>query len=390
MIIPRLAGGGAERVVSNLTLQLKEKYVMDVLVDYDDISYPCSGEIICLNPGRKEASGKWNAFATYFCKYRLLRKFKRKKAYDCYISHSKVSHILNVMTGNRGSKIILTLHNKSANMQSSKFRVFLNFFARHYYKRADLLIAVSEGVRREYIRDYHIPPERIVSIWNGSDIKLIREKATEPLSESQMAWFGKGKAVATMGRFCEQKGQWHLLRAFSEVVTYFPDSRLLLLGEGPLGDQLKKTAEQLQISEHVIFCGFQNNPFSVIARSDVFVFPSLWEGFGYALEEAICCGTPCVSSDFPYGAREILHYEREAEESVTEAVYTDYGALVPVCEGLSVAEGPLTDNEHVLADCIRTMLADEEYCRKVARNNNDRLEEFSLERMGEKWESAIR
>lgn len=387
MIIPRLAGGGAERVVSNLTLQLKDKYETDVLVDYDDISYPCSGEIICLNPGMKESSGKWNEFYTYFCKYRLLRKLKRKKTYDCYVSHSKVSHILNVMTGNKNGKTILTLHNKSTNMQSSRFRTFLNFFARHYYSKADLLVAVSEGVREEYIRDYHIPPQKIISIWNGSDISLIREKSEEPLSTRQEAWFQKGKTVTTMGRFCEQKGQWHLIRAFSEVVKRFPDSRLLLLGEGPLEGPLKQTAEKMHIDGNVIFCGFQKNPFSVIARSDLFVFPSLWEGFGYALEEAICCGTPCISSDFEYGAREILRYTEGAD--IKETAYTEYGALVPVCRERSMADGPLTEEEHIMADCIQNMLADQEYCRKIVRNNRVRLEEFSLERMGEKWEEAI-
>ena len=185
--------------------------------------------------------------------------------------------------------------------------------------------------------------------------------------------------------FRSQKGHYHLLRAFSKAAERIPDVRLLVLGDGPLKESLLKLAAELRIQDNVIFVGFQENPFSVLARADLFVFPSLWEGFGYALEEAICCGIPCISSDFQYGAREILHYN--TDKKITDAVYTDFGVLVPVCEAKK--KGVLTAAEVVLADSIVTVLTDKAYRQKVVENNKKRLAEFSLEIMGDRWAEVI-
>lgn len=385
MIIPVLAGGGAERVVSNLTMQLKEKYQMDILLDYDDVSYAYAGKIIQMNPGVKRAPNTFHELRTYIRKLFVLRKMKRLRKYDCYISHSAISHLLNVMTGNKKCDVILTLHVKPTDMKHSRISGVLDFFSRRFMKKADWMIAVSEGVREEYIRDYSIPPEKIVSIWNGTDINEILRKKEEPLSPEKKRWFVPERTVVTMGRLCEQKGQYHLLRAFSKVVDKIPDARLLILGEGPLKKSLIALATECNIRKHVVFCGFQENPFSVLAEADLFVFPSLWEGFGYALEEAICCGLPCISSDFAYGAREILHYN--GDKKIKDAVYMDLGVLVPVCE--EKKRGALTAEEEVLADSILNVLADKEYRQSIVENNKKRLEEFSLEIMGDRWAEVI-
>lgn len=387
MIIPRLAGGGAERVVSNLTLQLQDKYEMDVLLDYDEVEYPCAGNILQLNPGVKKAVGKLGHYRTYIRKFLCLYRMKREKYYDCYISHSKVSHVLNVLTGKHGKRTILVLHNKSTNLQDSSICGFMEWFARHYYQKADVLIAVSEGVRQEYIEKFGILPEKIVSIWNGNDIQKLQEQAIANLSLQQEEWLWPNQTVSTMGRFCRQKGQRHLVRAFSRVVEKMPNARLLLLGEGPLWDRLIRIVKTFHIEKNVVFCGFQENPFALLGRSNVFVFPSLWEGFGYALEEAICCGVPCISSDFEYGAREILHYEKK--ECIKGPVYTDYGVLVPVCPESVEDTAPLTAEEEMLADSILEVLTNEDYCKKVCQTNEGRLEEFSLDRMGEEWSKVI-
>lgn len=379
MIIPTLSGGGAERVVSNLTIQLRNKYDVDILLDDNKVEYSYCGKIIAINAKQSMPHGLWYKTVTYLQKLFLLRKMKKEKVYDCYISHSKVSHILNILTGKKDCKIILALHNKSNNYKKNKTGKIVDYFVKHYYKCADYMIAVSEGVRQEYLDLTGALPEKIISIWNGSDIAYIRKKKLEELTEKQKSWFVFGKTVTTMGRLCEQKGQMHLLHAFSEVVKEIPDARLLILGTGGLESELKQRAEELGINKNVIFCGFQDNPFAILGKSDVFVFSSLWEGFGYALEEAICCDVPCVTTDFEYGAREIFHYkENENAGTITEAVYTDYGVLVPVCK-----------EEKIMADAIVTVLTNREYRKRVIENNQKRLDEFSLENMAEKWSEVI-
>lgn len=396
MIIPTLSGGGAERVVSNLTIQLKNEYDIDILLDDNKVEYPYCGNMIAMNEGICTSHGFLYKAWTYLRKLFLLRKMKKESAYDCYISHSKVSHILNLITGSNNCKIILTLHNKSNNYKRNKTGKIVDYFVKHYYKRADYMVAVSEGVRQEYLGLTGASPEKMVSIWNGSDIAQIHKKKSEELTEKQNNWFVSGKTLTTMGRLCEQKGQIHLIHAFSEVVKEMPDARLLILGAGMLEKKLKQRAEELGISKNVIFCGFQSNPFAILNKSDAFVFASLWEGFGYALEEAICCNLPCITTDFEYGAREIFHYkEKENAGTITETVYTDYGVLVPVCreekEMLKdwCADGQISREEKIMADAIVTVLKNRDYRKRVIKNNQRRLDEFSLESMAKKWSEVI-
>jgi glycosyltransferase involved in cell wall biosynthesis len=258
-------------------------------------------------------------------------------------------------------------------------------FAKYNYRKADKIVAVSEGLKKEYIREFKIPKKKIVGIWNGNDVNLIQCKKNASIPEKEKSWLVSDRTVVTMGRLSEEKGQIHLLHAFSQVVKKIPDARLLLLGDGPLKDKLIKGARQLGIEDNVFFCGFQENPFSILAKSDLFVFTSLYEGYGYALAEAICCGIPCITTDFEYGAREILRYQDNA--IIKDAVYTDYGVLVPVCKDSS--DNDITREEMILAESIIQMLSDREYRNNVVMNNLKRLDDFSIERMGEKWEQVL-
>ena len=393
MIIPKLSDGGAERVVSNLSMQLQHQYEMDILVDWKDIQYPYSGKAIVVDPTHVRCSNIIHELLVYVKKAFILKKMKRKHLYDCYISHSDISNILNLLTGNKGCKVILTLHNQSANrQQDSRISGIIEFFEKNFYKNANQIITVSNGVAGEFVEKYSISHEKITAIWNGTDIGNIEQKAQLPLPKEQEEWFTPGRTVTTMGRCSQQKGQIHLIRAFTEVVKKYQDAKLLLLGTGELYQSFKHLIQELKLEKNVILCGFQENPFSIIARSDVFVFPSLWEGFGYALEEAICCRVPCISTDFKYGAREIMHYrENEMPNGITEAIYTDFGVLVPVCRNTVRAEENicLSAEEKIIAEAIIAVLRDEKYRQKIIEKNNSRLEEFSLEKMGKQWSEVI-
>lgn len=387
MIIPTLSGGGAERVVSNLSMELREKYEIDILLDYADVEYPYFGNMIAINSSDTKYSHIGAELLTYIKKLFLLRKMKKKRLYDCYISHSDISHILNLITGNTDCRIILTLHNSIANMRKSRIKNIIEWFAGKYYKNADRIVAVSGGVASEFIEKYSVSPEKMTVIWNGSNIEKIKREARMPLEKEQEEWFAAGRTVTTMGRLSQQKGQVHLIRAFAKVAEKYKDARLLLLGTGELHQSFCELIKALKLEKNVILCGFQKNPFSTIARSDLFVFSSLWEGFGYALEEAICCDVPCISTDFKYGAREILKYYDG--DPLKDAVYTDYGVLLPVCEKEPETDAVWSKEEAVMADAIIGMLEDAEYRKKVIGNNRLRLEEFSLERMADKWISVI-
>jgi glycosyltransferase involved in cell wall biosynthesis len=103
-------------------------------------------------------------------------------------------------------------------------------------------------------------------------------------------------AIASVGRLSPEKGQATLLRAMPALLGVSPDARVLLCGEGPEQDALRKLASELGISDRVEFLGFVPDVRPVLAAANVFVMPSLTEGLGVAALEAMAMAKPVVAS----------------------------------------------------------------------------------------------
>ncbi len=112
--------------------------------------------------------------------------------------------------------------------------------------------------------------------------------------------------LVAMGRLANQKGFDLLLEAFKKVNQRFPQAGLVILGEGPLRDDLQDQIKLLDLTDHVLMPGQTQNPHAVIAACDIFVFSSRYEGQGLALVEAMACGVPAVSFDCPSGPAYII------------------------------------------------------------------------------------
>src|SRR5205085_6371889 len=157
----------------------------------------------------------------------------------------------------------------------------------------DRFVAISEAVREHPIRGRSWPRERISVVDRGQDVDALSAAAAR---EPSPALEGAGSPlVLTVGRLAPQKGQRYLLRAMADVVREFPSAQLLLAGEGHLEGELRAIADPL--GDRVRFLGLRTDVPSLLARADVFAFPSLWEGVGTALREAMLLGRPAVASD---------------------------------------------------------------------------------------------
>lgn len=103
--------------------------------------------------------------------------------------------------------------------------------------------------------------------------------------------------IGNIGRFSPQKNQVFLLRAFASVAKRCPDSKLLLVGVGPLEADIHVEAERLGLTDRVIFLKNRSDTERLYAAMDAFAFPSLYEGLGIVLVEAQANGLPCVISE---------------------------------------------------------------------------------------------
>jgi glycosyltransferase involved in cell wall biosynthesis len=235
----------------------------------------------------------------------------------------------------RGStKVLISIHtNVSQNARAAtKARGrLIPHFMRWFYRWADGVIAVSEGVADDVAGITRLDRQRIHVIYNPVDTDHVKALATEPLRHP---WFGSGTppVVLSAGRLTVQKDFPSLLRAFARVRQNRP-ARLMILGEGEERASLEALARELKCQDDVALPGFVPNPYPYMAAAGVFVLSSAWEGFGNVLIEAMALGVPVVSTDCPSGPAEILGRGR-------------YGTLVPVSDVDALAHAITATLEH--------------------------------------------
>ena len=149
----------------------------------------------------------------------------------------------------------------------------------------------------------HIRENKIAVIYNPVDIDEIERLSSEAVEHP---WFREETPIiVSVGRLTKQKGYPHLINSFSLVRKAFP-CRLLIIGEGEDREKLLRMAREKALERDVEFLGFQKNPFKYMARASLFVLPSLYEGFGNVIVEAMALGLPVISTDCPSGPSEII------------------------------------------------------------------------------------
>jgi len=114
------------------------------------------------------------------------------------------------------------------------------------------------------------------------------------------------KYILCVGRLEHQKAFDVAIRVFAEVVKFFPDITLKIVGEGSMHHQLLNYVESLDLCENVVFEGYQENMIPFYVDAEATLLTSIYEGFPNSLVESICLGTPVVSFDCPSGPGEII------------------------------------------------------------------------------------
>jgi glycosyltransferase involved in cell wall biosynthesis len=224
---------------------------------------------------------------------------------------------------------------------------------RAFARPARRLIAISDAVRR-FLEQAGHAPEKLVTVRYGLD--------TAPATPSQVAPEAAGvpdgvPLLLAVGRLIAQKDHPTLLRAFARVRERHPEARLAILGSGPLEAETRSLVHELGLDEAVVLPGRQE-PGDWLARADIFVHTSRWEGFGIVLLEAMLASLPIVATRV---------------SAVPEVV-------VDGETGVLVGEGDVD----ALAAALDELLADPEQARRLGAAGLERARsEFSVARMTE-------
>ena len=168
------------------------------------------------------------------------------------------------------------------------------------WRMVDAGIAISEAVRRFSIENEGALPEKMHTIHYGLPLKGAKYEDKAGARESLRQEIGVDAETPIAGivaRLTEQKGIIYALIAFAKIADRVPDAHLVIAGDGPLYDQLAHETARLGIAARTHFLGWRQDTPQLFAAFDIMLMPSLWEGFGLTLLEAMAQSTPIIASN---------------------------------------------------------------------------------------------
>lgn len=384
-IIPSLLGGGALKTVCNISGYLKERYDVEVIGLFKtDKTYDFKCKTIVFdNPIEKSPIKK---LIRIIKAIRFVKKYKLENNIKYSISFLRYADLVNVLSRTKNKeKTIVSIRNYESieykNMPIKKAE------EKYCMDKADHIVAISNEVKADLIKNFGIKAENVTTIYNPCMVKPNKE--IQNIANQEI--FVKNKTIINVASLKMQKGQWHLIRAFSEVVKKIPDASLIILGKGEYEEYLKNLVKDYRLEKNVHFLGFVMNPLDYVINSDIFIFSSIFEGLGNALMEALACQKAIISTDYSCGAREILAPNTNCEKKVTDNIdYAEYGVLIPVCDGNKyTSKDPITKEEKIMAEAILNLIGDEKIRKEYEKKTYNRIKDFDINVIVSEWEKLF-
>ncbi len=205
---------------------------------------------------------------------------------------SLAGRILNIPT-------VSTLHtfdNPSPGSRSY-WRNQLKWWSLRYF--CDRVIAVSEGTRQHHIRRGKLPPDKIMTLYNGIDLSpFTHSRNGHQRAERQALGIPpEAPLLITVAVLRPLKGIQYMIEALPAILKAVPEAHYLVVGSGPHEAPLKESVKTQGLSERVIFTGARHDVPNLLALSDLFVLPTLTEALPTVLAEAMAAQKPIVVSN---------------------------------------------------------------------------------------------
>ena len=399
--LPSMLRGGAEKVASQLGIALDE-YDKTFLLLENRIEFPVEGRVEIIGIGNSKAHG---AFGKLYKFIAVLLKTKgaKKRLHDgICLSFMPLQNLINAETKGREKTILSVRSFESRDLKGPFFPIYRMLIGR-LYKKADAIVAVSQGVARDLVENFGVPEHRVRVIYNPVNLQDILEKSRENLGRFEPIF--RFPTVTNVANFGPAKGHPFLLRIFSRLKDRIPNAKLLFVGSGSRKTALADMAGTLGLryfdasteSEmpdpeafDLFLLGEQANPYKFIAHSTLFVLPSVWEGFPNVLLEAMACKTPIVSADCQSGPRELLAPGSDFRATACEAEQTENGILLPPFGAQEpAAEDPLSEEEALWVATLGRLLDAPEAAKPMADAAYKRVQAFRTEGIVAQWRALF-
>ena len=159
------------------------------------------------------------------------------------------------------------------------------------------LVAVSGSERDLALQHRIVPNNKIVTLYNSIDPSDFEDFSYENKVADKLFHNDSEIILGTVGRLYYQKDPITLIKSFKIINDEFPNTKLIIVGDGPLEDECRKLINELKLQDKVELAGYQKNSKDYYKIFDIFLLSSHYEGLPYALLEAMIMGIPCVGTD---------------------------------------------------------------------------------------------
>jgi glycosyltransferase involved in cell wall biosynthesis len=174
-----------------------------------------------------------------------------------------------------------------------------SLFDRFSENFVDRFLVVSDVLRDKMIRERGTPAEKVIRIYNGIEVDHYLPQDQNGSRERIRNEFnieGRTLLIGAIGRLVWQKGFEHLVQAMPKVLNKLPQTKVLIVGKGPLRNDLEVLTRKLKIEKHIIFANFRKDVKEILSAIDILVIPSLLEGFPMITLEAMAMAKPIIAT----------------------------------------------------------------------------------------------
>lgn len=329
-IITNLGNGGAEALIKDYAINFDKKHNFQILV-LDRLSEKTSNEIqlqnnnITIDYVSDHFVKKLNNYLNVFRYSKFIGKYLSKNKFD--IIHVHLDTILHLYLCKKylsNEKIFYTVHNDPYLTINTKKRKIIKWSIIQLIRQKNLqLIALHNCMKNQLNEMFKISNTLVVN--NGIDLKRFNKNLYDTSTlRTKLGFSDKDFIIGHVGRFVEQKNHIFLISVFRETLRINPNSKLLLIGNGPLKKQVENLIIQYNIEDKVTILSNRTDIPELMSIMNVFVFPSNYEGFGIVLIEAQSLKIKCiVSNNVPASAKVSENfYSLGLEEAITLWVNT--------------------------------------------------------------------
>ena len=343
MVTAGMSGGGTERVIAVLANYMAEKFheVKIVMTSRNEVAYELQSSVQVVSIGGSTGG----SLSKRIKRIHDLRKLFKQDKEQVIVSFGTETNLFSLLAGfGLKNKIIVSERNDPNQCTYPTLRNMV-------YRMADSLIFQTEDARCCFSKKIAGKGSVIPNPLSGEMIKSVHGV--------------RKKEIVTAGRLEPQKNHRLLIEAFGGFAKQFPDYRLVIYGKGYLEEELRAFAKELHVEEKVIFAGFAERIQEKLYDAAMFVLSSDYEGVSNSLMEAMALGLPVISTDCPIGGSAMLINNKEN------------GLLVPV------------GSAEELTKAMKYMAEDTERAEDMGRRAEYVREEYSAEKICEKWLCAI-